>query len=52
MVSPKAINLEKLSTYECGFEPFDSTKKTFDLHFFVIGVLFLIFDLEIVFLFP
>lgn len=44
---------EKLSEYECGFEPFDSaTRLPFDIHFYVIGILFLIFDMEIAFIFP
>jgi len=44
--------MEKLSTYECGFEPFDEARKSFDVQFFLIGVLFLVFDLEIAFLLP
>jgi NADH:ubiquinone oxidoreductase subunit 3 (subunit A) len=51
-ISPKSINMEKLSTYECGFEPFDEARKSFDIQFFLIGVLFLVFDLEIAFLLP
>lgn len=43
---------EKQSSYECGFEPFGDARITFDIHFYVIGILFLIFDLELVFLFP
>ena len=44
---------EKLSEYECGFEPFDSaTRHPFDVHFYVVGILFLIFDVEIAVLFP
>jgi len=52
LVSPKKINVEKLSAYECGFEPFDESKKSFDIQFYIVGVLFLIFDLEIAYLFP
>lgn len=48
----KNNNFEKLSSYECGFEPFSDIKKTYDIHFYIIGLLFLIFDIEIVFLFP
>jgi NADH:ubiquinone oxidoreductase subunit 3 (subunit A) len=51
-LSPKAINAEKLSAYECGFEPFDEARKTFDIHFYVVAILFVIFDLEIAFLIP
>ena len=44
---------EKLSEYECGFEPFDNaTRHPFDVHFYIVGILFLIFDVEIALLFP
>lgn len=44
---------EKLSQYECGFEPFDeATRQPFDVHFYVVGILFLIFDVEVALLFP
>ena len=44
---------EKLSQYECGFEPFDeATRHPFDVHFYIVGILFLIFDVEIALLFP
>jgi NADH-quinone oxidoreductase subunit A len=52
IVSPKYVNTEKLSAYECGFEPFDEARKTFDVHFYIVAILFIIFDLEVVFLFP
>jgi NADH-quinone oxidoreductase subunit A len=52
LVSPKNTNAEKLSAYECGFEPFDEARKTFDVHFYIVAILFIIFDLEIIFLFP
>lgn len=48
----KQSDLEKTSVYECGFDPVDEAHKTLDVHFFVVGVLFLIFDLEIAFLYP
>lgn len=51
-LSPKLVNAEKLSGYECGFEPFDEARKTFDIHFYVVAILFVIFDLEIAFLIP
>jgi len=44
--------VEKLSPYECGFEPFSSGSGVFDVHFYIVGILFIIFDLEIVFLYP
>jgi NADH-quinone oxidoreductase subunit A len=44
---------EKLSEYECGFEPFDNaTRHPFDVHFYIVGILFLIFDVEIAIIFP
>ena len=43
---------EKLSAYECGFEPFEDARNTFDVRFYIIAILFIIFDLEIAFLFP
>jgi NADH-quinone oxidoreductase subunit A len=43
---------EKLSTYECGFEPFDDTRRRFDVRFYLVAILFIIFDLEVAFLFP
>ena len=43
---------EKLSAYECGFEPFEDARNTFDVKFYVIAILFIIFDLEVLFLFP
>ena len=43
---------EKLSTYECGFENFGNAKKKFDVRFYLVSILFIIFDLEIAFLFP
>lgn len=43
---------EKLSAYECGFEPYEDTRHTFDIRFCVIAILFIIFDIEIMFLMP
>ena len=50
--SPKKPDPEKLSTYECGFEPFDDSRMEFDVRFYLVAILFIIFDLEIAFLFP
>ena len=43
---------EKLSAYECGFEPYEDARHTFDLKFCVIAILFIVFDIEIMFLIP
>ena len=43
---------EKLSSYECGFEPFDDARRKFDVRFYLVAILFIIFDLEVAFLFP
>ena len=43
---------EKLSSYECGFEPYEDARQSFDIKFYLIAILFLIFDIETVFLFP
>lgn len=43
---------EKLSAYECGFDPFDDARSTFDIRFYLVAILFIIFDLEVSFLFP
>ena len=50
--SPKKPDPEKLSAYECGFEPFDDSRMEFDVRFYLVAILFIIFDLEIAFLFP
>lgn len=44
--------VEKLSAYECGFHPFEDTRDKFDVRFYLVSILFIIFDLEVVFLFP
>ena len=43
---------EKVSAYECGFEPFDDARRRFDVRFYLVAILFIIFDLEVAFLFP
>ena len=43
---------EKLSAYECGFETFDVARRRFDVRFYLVAILFIIFDLEVAFLFP
>jgi len=50
--SPKNPDPEKLSAYECGFEPFNDSRMEFDIRFYLVAILFIIFDLEVAFLFP
>ena len=52
LVARQKPNPEKLSAYECGFEPFDDTRRRFDVRFYLVAILFIIFDLEVAFLFP
>ena len=52
IVSKLKPDKEKLSTYECGFENFGQAKKKFDIRFYLVAILFIIFDLEIAMLFP
>ena len=52
LASPKNPDPEKLSAYECGFEPFEDSRMEFDVRFYLVAILFIIFDLEIAFLFP
>lgn len=49
---PRKPNREKLSPYECGFDAFSDARLKFDVRFYLIAILFIIFDLEIAFLFP
>ena len=50
--SPSNPDPEKLSAYECGFEAFEDSRMEFDVRFYLVAILFIIFDLEIAFLFP
>ena len=52
LFSPKNPDPEKLSAYECGFEPFSDSRMEFDVRFYLVAILFIIFELEIAFLFP
>lgn len=45
-------DFEKLTAYECGFNPYDDARKVFDVKFYLVAILFIIFDLEAVFVFP
>ena len=48
----RANDSNKLSAYECGFTPFEDARNTFEIHFYLVAILFLMFDLEISFLYP
>ena len=52
LFSPSNPYPEKLSAYECGFEAFDDARMKFDVRFYLVAILFIIFDLEVAFLFP
>ena len=52
LATPSDPDTEKLSPYECGFEAFDDARMKFDVKFYLVAILFIIFDLEIAFLFP
>jgi NADH-quinone oxidoreductase subunit A len=52
VIAPKAPDPEKLSAYECGFNAFDDARMKFDVRFYLVSILFIIFDLEVAFLFP
>ena len=51
-LSPNKPDSEKLSPYECGFESFEDSRMKFDVRYYLVAILFIIFDLEIAFLFP
>jgi len=52
LLSSKELSFEKISPYECGFEPFGDSHSIFSIQFFVVGILFMLFDLELAFIFP
>ena len=52
LIAPKNSYYEKLTAYECGFEPFQDARNQFDVKFYIVAILFLIFDVEVLFLFP
>jgi NADH-quinone oxidoreductase subunit A len=52
LVGPQRPHSEKLSPYECGFEAFEDSRMKFDVRYYLVAILFIIFDLEIAFLFP
>ena len=52
VVARQRPDSEKLSAYECGFDPFSDARAKFDVRFYLVAILFIIFDLEVAFLFP
>jgi NADH-quinone oxidoreductase subunit A len=52
VIAPKSADAEKNSAYECGFNAFDDARMKFDVRFYLVSILFIIFDLEVAFLFP
>ena len=52
IAGPRRPNAEKLSPYECGFEAFEDSRIRFDVRYYLVAILFIVFDLEIAFLFP
>ena len=52
VVAPHRPDSEKLSPYECGFEAFEDARMKFDVRYYLVAILFILFDLEIAFLFP
>jgi|TARA_B100000795_G_scaffold259200_1_gene233955 NADH-quinone oxidoreductase subunit A len=52
IITPRNNDPEKLSAYECGFNPFDDARNKFDVRFYIVAILFIVFDLEVTFLCP
>lgn len=52
VTAPRKPDAEKTSPYECGFEAFDDARSRFDVRFYLVAILFIVFDLEVAFLFP
>jgi NADH-quinone oxidoreductase subunit A len=52
VIAPNDADKEKVSAYECGFNAFDDARMKFDVRFYLVSILFIIFDLEVAFLFP
>jgi len=52
LFAPRRPDPEKLSAYECGFEAFEDSRMKFDVRYYLVAILFIVFDLEIAFLFP
>jgi NADH:ubiquinone oxidoreductase subunit 3 (subunit A) len=52
MLATRVWDVEKISAYECGFEPFEDARNKYDVKFYLVAILFIIFDLEVVYLIP
>jgi NADH-quinone oxidoreductase subunit A len=52
LLSVSAPDIEKLSSYECGFDPYEDARNVFDIRFYLVAILFIVFDLEAVFFYP
>jgi len=52
LLAVQSPDSEKLSAYECGFDPYEDARHTFDVRFYLVSILFIIFDIEAMFLFP
>lgn len=52
MLGVQNPDAEKISAYECGFEPFEDARNKFDVRFYIVAILFIIFDVEVIYLFP
>ena len=51
-LAPAVFNFDKSGSYECGFDPFEDARSRFDVRFYLVALLFIVFDLEVAFLFP
>ena len=52
LITYKQYDLEKISAYECGFHPYEDTREKFNIRFYLVSILFIIFDIEVTYLFP
>jgi len=52
LLSVSAPDIKKLSSYECGFDPYENARNVFDIRFYLVAILFIVFDLEAVFFLP
>jgi NADH:ubiquinone oxidoreductase subunit 3 (subunit A) len=52
LISPSYLDFEKISSYECGFEPYSSAREQFKIQYFIVSIIFMLFEVEIIFLLP